>query len=130
MVCLSIASFRRWRSRARSSPRLSGKLKSQTGWIHGRRAGPLSGGRMDKPRIFLGSSGQQEKLLQALTRGLEDVAHVEPWTTSFNPGTSTLERLLELTHEVDFAAFVLARDDWTTNRPPASDSTGSGHAFP
>jgi hypothetical protein len=24
--------------------------------------------RMDKPRIFLGSSGKQEKLLQALTR--------------------------------------------------------------
>ena len=43
---------------------------------------------MDKPRIFLGSSGKQEKLLQALTRGLEDVAHVEPWATSFNPGTS------------------------------------------
>ena len=51
---------------------------------------------MDKPRIFLGSSGKQAKLLQALTRGLEDVAHVEPWTTSFNPGTTTLERLLEL----------------------------------
>ena len=58
---------------------------------------------MDKPRIFLGSSGMQEKLLQALTRGLEDVAHVYPWTTSFNPGTTTLDRLLELAHEVDFA---------------------------
>jgi hypothetical protein len=85
---------------------------------------------MDKPRIFLGSSGKQEKLLQALTRGLEDVAHVEPWTTSFNPGTTTLERLLELTHQVDFAAFVFARDDWTANSPPASDSTGSGQASP
>jgi Predicted nucleotide-binding protein containing TIR-like domain len=85
---------------------------------------------MDKPRIFLGSSGQQEKLVQALTRGLEDVARVEPWTTSFNPGTTTLERLLELTHEVDFAAFVFARDDWTANRPPASDPTGSGQASP
>jgi len=31
---------------------------------------------MDKPRIFLGSSGKQSKLLQALTRGLEDIAHV------------------------------------------------------
>ena len=47
---------------------------------------------MEKPRIFLGSSGKQEKLVQALTRGLEDVAHVEPWTTPFNPGTTTLER--------------------------------------
>ena len=69
---------------------------------------------MDKPRIFLGSSGKQEKLLQALTRGLESVAHVEPWTTSFHPGTTTLDRLLELAHEVDFAAFVFAQDDWTT----------------
>jgi predicted nucleotide-binding protein with TIR-like domain len=85
---------------------------------------------MGKPRIFLGSSGKQEKLLQALTRGLEDVANVEPWTTSFNPGTTTLERLLELVHEVDFAAFVFARDDWTTNSPPASDPTGSGQASP
>jgi predicted nucleotide-binding protein with TIR-like domain len=85
---------------------------------------------MDKPRIFLGSSGKQEKLLLALTRGLEDVAHVDPWTTSFNPGTTTLERLLELTREVDFAAFVFARDDWTTNSPPASDQTGSGEASP
>ena len=85
---------------------------------------------MDKPRIFLGSSGKQQKLLQALTRGLEDVAHVEPWTTSFNPGTTTLERLLELTREVDFAAFVFAQDDWTTNSPPASDPAGSGQASP
>ena len=84
---------------------------------------------MDKPRIFLGSSGQQEKLLQALTRGLEDVARVEPWTTSFNPGTTTLERLLELAHQVDFAAFVFAPDDWTTSHPAAA-STGSGQAAP
>ena len=85
---------------------------------------------MDKPRIFLGSSGKQEKLLQALTRGLEDVAHVEPWTTSFDPGTTTLERLVELAHEVDFAAFVFAQDDWTTNSPRPSSPTESGQASP
>ncbi len=85
---------------------------------------------MDKPRIFLGSSGKQEKLLQALTRGLEDVAYVEPWTTSFNPGTTTLERLLELTHEVDFAAFVFARDDWTSTSPSASPPPESAQASP
>ena len=85
---------------------------------------------MDKPRIFLGSSTKQAKLLDALTRGLEDVCQVEPWTTSFNPGTSTLERLLELTREVDFAAFVFARDDWTTASPPASPAAGSGQASP
>ena len=85
---------------------------------------------MLKPRIFLGSSGKQEKLLQALARGLEDVAQVEPWTTSFNPGTTTLERLLELAHEVDFAAFVFAQDDWTTQSPQVLVSPGSGQASP
>src|SRR5262245_29234831 len=85
---------------------------------------------MDKPRIFLGSSGKQEKLLQALTRGLEDVAHVEPWTTSFNPGTTTLERLVKLAHEVDFAGFAFARDDWTSASQPAPPHTGSGQASP
>ncbi len=69
---------------------------------------------MGKPRIFLGSSGKQAKLLQALTRGLSDIAVVEPWTTSFNPGVSTMERLMELTREVDFAVFIFAQDDWTT----------------
>ena len=85
---------------------------------------------MDKPRIFLGSSGKQEKLLLALTRGLADVAHVVPWTTSFNPGTTTLERLIELTQEVDFAAFVFARDDWTSTSPSASPPPESTQASP
>ena len=85
---------------------------------------------MDKPRIFLGSSGKQEKLLQALTRGLSDIAHVEPWTTSFNPGTSTLERLLELTREVDFAAFIFAQDDWTASNQSTSPEPGSSQAAP
>ena len=85
---------------------------------------------MVKPRIFLGSSGAQKKLVQGLTRGLEDVAHVDPWTAVFNPGTSTLTRLVELTQEVDFAAFVFARDDWTAANQPASPPAGSGQASP
>jgi predicted nucleotide-binding protein len=80
-----------------------------------------------KPRIFLGSSGKQAKLVQALTRGLAEGAQVEPWTTVFNPGVSTLERLVELTHEVDFAAFVFAQDDWTSS---PSDATAQGQASP
>ena len=80
---------------------------------------------MTKPRIFLGSSGKQAKLLEAITRGLEDIADVEPWTTTFNPGRSTLDRLVELSQEVDFAAFVFAQDDWTT-----TDASESGEASP
>lgn len=85
---------------------------------------------MNKPRIFLGSSGKQVKLLEALTRGLEDVTRVEPWTASFNPGTTTLERLLELTREVDFAAFVFAQDDWTSASPQTLQAAESGQASP
>lgn len=69
---------------------------------------------MSKPRIFLGSSGKQTQLLDALTDTLDAVAQVEPWTTSFNPGTTTLGRLVELTRKVDFAAFLFAQDDWTS----------------
>jgi len=42
-----------------------------------------------KPRIFLGSSGQQEKLLAALTRGLGDIADVE--TTAEAETTADVE---------------------------------------
>jgi predicted nucleotide-binding protein with TIR-like domain len=85
------------------------------------------GRRPMKPRIFLGSSGKQARLVQALTRALANVADVEPWTAAFNPGISTLDRLVELTREVDFAAFVFAQDDWTG---AASDPAAQGQASP
>jgi hypothetical protein len=85
---------------------------------------------MNKPRIFLGSSGKQAKLLQALTRGLGDIGQVEPWTTSFNPGVSTLERLIELTREVDFAVFIFAADDWTLSGSPVAAASEAGQMSP
>lgn len=78
--------------------------------------------RTNKPRIFLGSSGKQAHLLEALTVGLSDIAHVEPWTVVFNPGVNTLDRLVELTREVDFAAFIFAQDDWTAVGAPSPDA--------
>lgn len=80
---------------------------------------------MNKPRIFLGSSGKQAKLLQSISREIGDVADVEPWMTTFNPGRNTLDRLVELSQEVDFAAFVFAQDDWT-----ATDASPSAHSSP
>ena len=68
---------------------------------------------MDKPRIFLGSSGKQGRLLKSLTGGLATVADVEPWTTVFNPGSAPWTGWSSSTREVDFAAFVFAQDDWT-----------------
>jgi hypothetical protein len=55
---------------------------------------------------------------------------VEPWTTSFDPGTTTLQRLIDLSREVDFAAFVFAQDDWTRDSPPTPDSPEPGQASP
>ena len=71
---------------------------------------------------------QQEKLLQALTRAVQDIADVDAWTTVFNPGVSTLSRLAELTRDVDVAAFVFAPDDWTAKG--ASPEAASGQASP
>lgn len=85
---------------------------------------------MDKPILFLGSSGQQTNLLETLTRGLDGVARVEPWTAVFDPGTTTLGRLLELTREVDFAAFIFAQDDWTTANANRPSGAQSGQASP
>src|ERR1041385_8693386 len=80
---------------------------------------------MNKPRIFLGSSGEQAKLLRAIERGLSEVADVEPWTTTFNPGRSTLDRLGELSQEVDFSAFAFAQDHWSS-----TDAVQAGQASP
>jgi predicted nucleotide-binding protein len=44
------------------------------------------------------------------------------------PGFSALDRLVELTREVDFAAFVSAQDEWTTKG--ASPEAASGEASP
>jgi hypothetical protein len=81
-----------------------------------------------KPRIFLGSSTQQAKLLEALARGVHDIADVDAWTTAFNPGVSTLDRLVELAHQVDFAAFIFAHDDWTSRG--ATPDPASAQASP
>jgi hypothetical protein len=72
-----------------------------------------------KPRIFLGSSSAQAPLLEAIKLGLDDIADVELWMTTFAAGSMTLTRLVELSAEVDFAAFVFAQDDWTSSAPGA-----------
>ena len=63
--------------------------------------------------------------MEAIARDLENIADVEPWMTTFNPGRSTLDRLVELSQEVDFAVFVFAQDDWTT-----TDASQSSQASP
>jgi predicted nucleotide-binding protein len=57
---------------------------------------------VNKPRIFLGSSSAQAPLLEAIKAGLDDIADVELWMTTF------------------------AEDDWTSTAPDAT----SGQASP
>jgi CAP12/Pycsar effector protein, TIR domain len=77
-----------------------------------------------KPRIFLGSSTRQQRLLEAVARGLQDIAEIQPWTTAFTPGVSTLDRLVELSMQVDFAAFIFGLDDWTSTGTEPDGTAG------
>lgn len=80
-----------------------------------------------KPRVFLGSSGKQTELVDAIADGLAEIADVEKWTAAFPAGVTTLQRLVDLTGEMDFAAFVFAQDDWTST---PTDTSAPGEASP
>jgi len=80
-----------------------------------------------KPRIFLGSSGKQAELVDAIADGLGPTVDVEKWTAAFPAGVTTLQRLVDLTGDVDFAAFVFAQDDWTSK---SADAGAPGEASP
>jgi hypothetical protein len=62
-----------------------------------------------KPRIFLGSSAQQEKLLRR-SPGASDIADVDAWTTVVKPGCLDSAGSSSSPREIDFAAFVFAQD--------------------
>ena len=64
-----------------------------------------------KPWIFIASSEKAKRLAKALRAKLEEVANVKPWFESFDPGTTTIDTLLERCRECDFAAVLLTKDD-------------------
>ena len=120
-----------WSSR---SPGSSGAAKS---WPHLDQSCNIDGelppgGRDGQAAHLPGLVGQAGEAAAGADARSRRRRQVEPWTTSFNPGTTTLERLLELAREVDFAVFVFARDDWTTTRaarsPPPGDPARPRHA--
>lgn len=86
---------------------------------------------MNKPRIFLGSSGEQAKLLRAIARGLTEVADVEPWTTTFNPGRSTqVRQRIVRADRVDEVALQALRDQDGCHLSPLACSPGRGDCNP
>ena len=83
-----------------------------------------NGGGLQKGRLATLNIDEATRLPRVVRPAGEAAAGAHPWapghrrrrtwTTVFNPGVSTLDRLVELTHEVDFAAFIFAQDDWTS----------------
>jgi hypothetical protein len=78
---------------------------------------------MAKPRLFIGSAAETRGIVDALEDELREFATVKRWDVDvFRPGHFTLEELTRAVREVDFAAFVLGRDDTTESRGKTTPS--------
>jgi len=78
---------------------------------------------MAKPRVFLGSAAETRGIVDALESELRELASIERWDVDvFRPGHFTLEELTRAVREVDFAVFVLGRDDTTESRGKTTPS--------
>lgn len=72
---------------------------------------------MIKPRIFVGSASEGRAIVDALESDLREFATIERWDVdTFRPGHFTLEELTRVLGQVDFAIFVLGRDDVVETR--------------
>lgn len=71
-----------------------------------------------KPKVFMGSSGETYDILRVLKENLEDVADIVTWRDPkvFPAGQFTLESLLMLAAQFDFAVLAFGRDDLVTSR--------------
>jgi hypothetical protein len=72
---------------------------------------------LKKPAVFIGSSNEAARLVDALQSHLEDVAEVKPWKYGiFKSGESALESLMKVLKRVDFAVLILTPDDLVESR--------------
>ena len=72
---------------------------------------------MPKPRLFVGSSQKNLKAARVLAECLDECAEATVWDEGvFGLNEGFLETLLDKLEEFDFAVFILASDDLTTNR--------------
>ncbi len=68
------------------------------------------------PRLFLGSSVERLRVVDALMLGLRHNVDLKPWTDAFRPSHYTVDELSAQLAVCDFAAFVFAPDDVTRSR--------------
>jgi len=72
---------------------------------------------MRKPKLFIGSSNESKKIASDLEQVLLEFAEVRIWNQSaFHPGQIVLDELAATATDVDFAVFVIGRDDVTDSR--------------
>jgi predicted nucleotide-binding protein with TIR-like domain/PilZ domain-containing protein len=74
-------------------------------------------GKERKPRIFIGSSKEGKQIAEYLQLGLEGEAETTLWSQGvFLLTRGTLESLMQVTRNCDFAVLVLSPDDWSAKR--------------
>lgn len=73
--------------------------------------------KLDKPTVFVGSSGEGKKIARAVQFQLSDEALVSVWDEGvFGLGQGTLEALVAMLDRFDFAVLVITADDVLTSR--------------
>lgn len=83
----------------------------------------------DEPVIFIGSSSEAVSVADTISRKLSKF-RLRPWNKNvFNPSKGTLEDLVNLTQEVDYAVIVLTPDDITRSRGVTKSSPRDNAIF-
>jgi predicted nucleotide-binding protein len=71
---------------------------------------------IERPSVFIGSSIEGLRIVDAIVVLLEHECELVPWTTIFHPGGFTLEQLELKVDEFDFAILVMTADDFIESR--------------
>lgn len=71
---------------------------------------------MNRPTVFIGSTGERSDIADAMVQHLSSVAEVTHWEDAFPPGPTIYDNLMSLKDNFDFAVFVLTADDFINSR--------------
>ena len=84
----------------------------------------------ERPRVFVGSSTEGLVLAEIIQLNLDHLCEVTVWHQGvFTPGSGTLETLLSVANEFDFAVLLLTPDDFVTSRGDSSTSARDNVIF-
>lgn len=73
-----------------------------------------------RPLLFLGSAWETKDIATQIGEALKDQVEVRPWLGSFDPSEHSLDALVRLAAESDFALFVWGMSDTTDSRGRSS----------